>query len=359
VTAHPDIRSLVRSVTVDGPHRYTLLGEVRSDVGSDRMPDALAEFARLEAYRGDTSEQAQSLAPFLAAEIYGRLYARASSPPLPTSDVVVLRDFIDALSDANCGSGGWERGWTAVGVDGERVMVRRDEVTFWASRDQVRADQRVPEFPAPCDVFVGKELRRLIAGFYTAVGDAQTAGRAGDPGPPLLRVYWNLTSVGAVPFIALATQMLNAAAIPFRLKVLADPGHYVRADAGVLYVDRRDFAACSPHLRVMAARLRPHLGSHPPRLTKLVWPGVGFAESPARESFGISRSKLLACALWSCWQHGITEPVGRLAHVSRFVAAAGYDPDRPYLEPGGCDSYEPVERAGGTLQSGHVQLVGP
>ncbi len=38
----------------------------------------------------------------------------------------------------------------------------------------------------------------------------------------------------AAPFIAAATSILNASSVPFRLKVLRNPGEYNRADAGVL-----------------------------------------------------------------------------------------------------------------------------
>lgn len=336
-SAHPDLPFLVESAAVEGERRYTLLGEVREDVGAT-APPALSPFANLDAYRGDTSDEAITLVPFLAAEIYVRLYSRAPSPVSATSDILVLRDFTAALSRANCGSGGWEQGWTVAGVDGKRVVVKRREVSFWAQPDDVRPENGELAPSKPCRVRVGKEFRHLVPGFYTALGDAWPRG--GSDGPRrMVRIYWSLARSGAVPFIELTTRTLNRAQIPFRAKVLSDPAHYVRADAGVAYVDAQDFDACSSLLRRIADELRPHLGADPPRLTKALWPGVGLAEDPGVDSFGLSRSKLLGCALWSCWQHGISEPSERLSHVIDFFAAAGIDPERPYLDRGGHDRY--------------------
>ena len=54
-----------------------------------------------------------------------------------------------------------------------------------------------------------------------------------------MRLYWNLAYEVAVEFLSTATRLLNAAGLPFQVKVLSDPPEYVRADAGVIYILQR------------------------------------------------------------------------------------------------------------------------
>src|SRR5439155_18587786 len=88
-----------------------------------------------------------------------------------------------------------------------------------------------------------KELIAMSPGFYMALGENDLAGEGADA---VVRLYWNLRAEAAAGFLGAATKSLNAAAIPFRLKVVNDSGRYVRCDAGVLYVRRSDYDRVRP-----------------------------------------------------------------------------------------------------------------
>ena len=87
-----------------------------------------------------------------------------------------------------------------------------------------------------------------MPGFYCAIGDGDEDD-ARDAPAPLVRFYWHLTARAAVPYMAAITGRLNQRGIPFRTKVLSDPNGYGRADAGVLYLERRQASAARRHAR--------------------------------------------------------------------------------------------------------------
>ena len=94
-----------------------------------------------------------------------------------------------------------------------------------------------------------------------------------------------------------ATAALNARKLPFHLKVLHSPQLFTRCDAGVLYLPRSAFGAAQPALRDIYAHVETELRSEAPALTKSLAPGLGLAESPAGESFGLHRCNLIADGL--------------------------------------------------------------
>src|SRR5262249_40748610 len=156
------------------------------------------------------------------------------------SDMLARRDLVAALSAANSGHGTWEPGWAINHLEEDgHVAVAKDGLTFWVKRDGVRCENGMIRPGTSCRVRVPKELRGLAPGFYLATGDGEGDNDdRGDDGEPLLRYYWNLTSAAAAPFMRSTTTLLNAAGIPFRVKLLVDPSAYERADAGVLYMRR-------------------------------------------------------------------------------------------------------------------------
>ena len=137
----------------------------------------------------------------------------------------------------------------------------------------------------------------MIWGFYYAVGDAEEETYSGDAAvEPMVRYYWHLLSSVAAPFVAAATSALNAARIPFLLKVLSDPNDFHRADSGVIFVRRHYLprfseivAGIHGELKVRAAPRsatvyqaaggRPGLGRGPSQRDEL-WP----ASLPARRA---------------------------------------------------------------------------
>ena len=129
----------------------------------------------------------------------------------------------------------------------------------------------------------------------------------------------------------MATQRLNGAAVPFFLKVIADPAAFRRADAGMLLVARGDREAVLPAVRALYSRLFGHLEPATPASTKALAPGLGFAQGPGDgTSFGTSRCMIVAEALVAAHERGELSVDGRLRAVTSRVCPLR---DRPRQSP--------------------------
>jgi len=281
-------------------------------------------------------------------------------------DDATRRRFVANLSAAHTGHGTWEPGWTVVGdPEDDRLAVRRGELTFHALREQVRTtedDAGAGLAPGTrCRVWIGKELRDLLPGFYLALGDTDEPeprdGAKGDDsredeadskGRSVLRIYWHLTAEGAAPFVGALTTRLNGADVPFRCKVLDHPTAYRRADAGVLYLDphmgEHRWQAVWEPLEEIYRQVAGHLRPEVPRCTRKLAPGVGVAEDPGNGlSFGQHRCRLVAQALWRAFDEGAEGLEERAEVLAAVFREEGLDPKRPHLGPGSQAEY-PVFR---------------
>lgn len=376
---HTDLRALAESVEIHSPTRYDLFGEPRdfapppadanpyaaAAASPSPSPAAVMTFDARQVAAGlarpapgawpappavgaspapAPAAEARPAEPlFMAAlegELYSRLYVRPQPAAASISDPLAQRDHLSALSAANGGVGTWEPGWRVVTVEVDgRYGVTKDEVTFWVRPEGLRTRTGRARAGDFCRVWVGKEMRHLLPGFYFAYGNGDQQEERDRP-DPLLRFYWHLTRETAVEYMGLVTSLFNRAGIPFRTKVMADPGAYVRADAGVLYLERRFFAPARPLVRrvheALAARLRPET----PMFTKRLADGLGLAEDPAGGmSFGQSRCRLAARGLWACFRRGLSGADARLSSIAEAFRVAGLDPSAPHLERGSRDCY--------------------
>ena len=295
---HDDVLAALDAVEILSPTRYAVLGVTR-------------EFLQGPA-TGPSPWDAEPdrFATTLAGDLYQHLYICPS--PLrahPRTELLTSRDLIAALSQANTGTGTWERGWVVRRIEGDGcVVVSRDGVNYWADASQVRPRGGSVRERESCRVRMPKELRELIWGFYMAIGDGDGQDESGDDEaerPALDRYYWHLSLAAAVPFLAAATSRLNAARIPFRLKVVNEPQAYRRADSGVLYVHRRDRRQVGAVVADLHRSIARSLGEEVPLFTRRLAPGLGFAEDPGGElSFGQHRCLLIARALWRSFLRG-------------------------------------------------------
>lgn len=330
---HDDILTAINGIAIESLTAYTCEGQPR-DLSNRLMPAPRLQGTS----QTPAADDRERLLQALEYDLYTRFYTR----PQPASgvaktDPVAQRDHVNALSTANNGRGAWEPGWRI----GERdedgfVAVTKDSITFWVDPQNglrtVTGRVTAGEF---CRVLVAKELRNLMPGFYFAIGDGDQSD-AHDVPEALVRFYWHLTPAAAAPYIAAITRTLNALAVPFRTKVLTDPASYVRADAGVLYLERRHFH------RVRAALLQVHAGVAPmlrdsvPMFTRHLAPGLGVAEDPGNGlSFGQSRCRAIASGLVSAFESG----AAREEAVAAACAERGIDAARPYLDRGAPDIY--------------------
>jgi hypothetical protein len=256
--------------------------------------------------------------------------SRGSGRPWPRAS-----GFVEELSAANTGTGCWEPGWRIVGAENGTTIVERDGLRLWA-----RADEMAPE-GGMAAVRLPKELRRLSAGFYLALGNRALDGRPGR----LVRLYWNLRPESAPAFLECVTSLLNDADLAFRVKLLDTPALYARRDAGVLYVNADDRARAAAPVAAIYARHADVLDPGVPAFTKALAPGLAAADDPGGdESFGKHRCRLLAQGMVRAHERGREDASARLEVVAEVFAEAGIRLDRPYLNPGSPDD-DAFERA--------------
>lgn len=286
-----------------------------------------------------------AMTSLLASTLYRCLYCRPSyGRALPGGDARAARVFVNRLSRANCGTGTWEPGWVVTAVeDDETLAVRKrgDDMTLWARPGQFRPAERTVAVGSVGRLRLAKELREMLPGYYTVLGDAdQRAGANGAPSGTL-RFYWHLTAEIAPGWVSELTRRFNTAGVAFHAKVLSDPAAYVRADAGVLYVALADTTAAMALLpglhRAVAASLRPAT----PMFTKRLARGIAIAEDPGdRRSFGQHRCQLVAEGLVRAFQDGQTAAQDVTAAVAARFADDGFLITRPWLNPGSRHRYE-------------------
>ena len=213
-------------------------------------------------------------------------------------------------------------------VEGDgRVEVESGGLRLWADPDDVRGTVTVG---GEVRVHFPNEYRNISPGYYVVLGNADTGEHAGQ-----IRLYWNLVpSVGPL-IVERISACLNVADIGFRLKLLKDPSHASRTDAGVLYLPFSHLERALPLLREVYHEVRDHL--HPPvsAFVHRVAAGLGLAEDMTDgTSFGVHRSQLLA--------HIVIAARGHAAPQARTVAllhAAGHDPDRFFVNAGSAREY--------------------
>jgi hypothetical protein len=304
----------------------------------------------------------------LRDRLYQDFYCQGSATPSQRKAEGLLTTgapaFVAALEAANAGQGYWEDGWQVRTIEDERVAVRRGGLELWGGADEVAVDELGPAAPgARARVRLAKDLGNVSPGFYMALSDEPFAEQ---PHQPMVRFYWSLSADAAVPFVRRATALLNAARLPFRLKVLNDPGRFDRCDAGVVYVRKQDYAGVVDVLARVYGEVAGQLKTAVPAFAKLLAPGLGLAEDPRQngQSFGQHRCRLLADGILRAHERGRKRLDERMAVVEERFAEDGIDLNRPYLNPGSQDDYgfrpprSPAVRRSAAAQAEPTREVG-
>ena len=272
----------------------------------------------------------------LAGQLYADWYARASpSGPVDPGD-----DVAEALRAAHAAAARFEPGWRAARVSSAgRVLAERGGETRLLHPVDFVCPSR-PGLPPQPGVEVLVVARRdspePVEGYW------MTWGRGWPPadGRPLVRVYWNVGVEAAPALVSALTAALGGLALPWSLKLPVDARQHARADAAVLYLPRRDYAAAAPALRGVAGALRDRLLAAEPPLALRLTAGVALAEDPGgEESFGTSRCRLLAEGIAAAAGAEPPSAPALLTAIRARFTAAGLDPDRPHLEPGSGSEY--------------------
>ena len=81
---------------------------------------------------------------------------------------------------------------------------------------------------------------------------------------------------------------------------LTNRSHFVRSDAGVLYINKGDLNNSINLISSIYRNVRKYLKTNTSLFTKKIVPGLSLAEDPNnKESFGQHRSRILAESLYS------------------------------------------------------------
>jgi hypothetical protein len=323
-----DVTAALRALRLEQEGRFEWFGELSASLPRD----VVARLTR--------AERRDQLVFALQMHLYEHFYCPGGARPRRAAvpDAAGGKElFVEQLSEANSGQGSWESGWRVAALEAHAVVVVRDGLKLWVSEQDRRSAGRSLAVGDRLEVRMPKELRNLLPGFYTAVGDVQldfTEPRG------VVRIYWNLAASAAPRFVALATSALNRAGAAFRLKVAHEQASFGRCDSAVVYVPKDQFRPTADVLRPVAAMLAADLQPRTPAFTKPIAPGLGLAEDPGNgESFGLHRCRLLAEAAVHAAERGEEELERRLARVAHHFRDAGVDPERPYLNAGSDDDY--------------------
>jgi HopA1 effector protein family len=329
---HQDLRELLRAVLIRSPMEYELAGRLHkvAPFGAGQSP-----------MWGAYSVGQPPLVVDLQMSIYDEAYCRSlGSRPEPSPNSASL---IEVLSSANAGRDRWESGWSLAQMmpNGHALARKRELAHAFAPGEFATANGGAPSVGAPLHVFFPRESRTQQPGFYVANGAVPAPSGADSR---MTRIYWHITEPGAVPLTYQVTTLLNRYQLPFRFKTLAYSGIYTRADAAVLYFATRYYQIVSRLLPSVCEEVRGHLRPSTPLLTRRLYDGVGLAEDPATgESFGMSRSKLIAQAIWDAYARGLQTEESRMMELAIQFDRIGLSLDRPHLRSASADVYEFAE----------------
>lgn len=239
--------------------------------------------------------------------------------------------FYAQLHNANRGTGYVDPDWLVVArVTADQLAVKKAGLTVHI--DPRRHLGSAHPLPQPGEtVAIRLPRNRLETGYYVAVGNAGP----GDVEQPALEISFHLGAKGAIALLETLTLQLNQAILPFQCKVLMDPGHYPRYDAGVLVLEQRHYAQARPLLAVVYEAVRSHLSPPIPLFNKPLAPGIGLVEVPENGAdVGLQRCQIVADALLALEKQGNRSPESRLMAIAAGFQEAELDWQYPHLNPG-------------------------
>lgn len=252
-------------------------------------------------------------------------------------------DFYQRLHDSNMGAGYFDPGWQAIAKeDDQTLVVVKNGLTLHLDI----AKHLAPEEQAEVGDVVAVRLpkNRVQNGFYLAVGNSSLQK---EQLATTVRVYFHLTTEGAVLMMKQITEKLNQLEIPFSFKALYNPDSYKREDSAVLYIERNHYSAVRTVLQQLYQEYQDYFQPEIPLFTKAIAPGLAVAEEPdhkfsAQDSFGTNRSQIIANGLLAAREQGKTEPSQKMQAIEQEFTSLGLNLERPYLNAQSEDIYTPL-----------------
>jgi hypothetical protein len=278
----------------------------------------------------DSHTERQNLINSLTGTIYSHYYCGVANDKdvYKKPSKSAQQAFMNELSKANASRGGLDYNWKIYSVDPSgNAFVQKDGDLRWLQPNSFQyQNPRQQRHQVNTFVHIKKirDSRTIQDVFYHVFSDEIFPQEV-----ELSRIYWNIKPESASKLIRLLTTTLNSYRIPFQFKCLNHPDLYVRTDAAVLYLDKRNVHVVSILLKSILNELKDDLREGIPMFTQKLFKGVGFAEDPGKGmSFGMSRSTVIAQALVDAF---FSEIENSLEYVLETLEQKGFVIERMHL----------------------------
>lgn len=284
-------------------------------------------------YAASDAERYLSVADVLYRELYVRPPAEVG--PIAASKAEIS-DFQSSLLNSNTCPHSRQSNWTIKSVcDDGRIEIERDGVTVLARSDEISPPGHTG---GRAEVLAPSSYLNLVPGFILLLGARDLPQDAA-----VARLYWHLTAASAPAFVSTVTNKLNGEGLPFRAKVVSHPDKFMRADAGVVYLDKANLPQAIELIADIYRSTRDGLRSKTPLFTKAIAPGFGVADDPGGGvSFGQHICRILAKACIRSFDETGGDSGARLRAIAYEFEAARLDAKRPHLAPGSEDYTIPI-----------------
>ncbi|NJL21869.1 MAG: phosphotransferase [Leptolyngbyaceae cyanobacterium SM1_3_5] len=315
--------------------------QIQSD-GIHYLRDSLSaveatQFDRLQRLPADL--QQQHLCIYLRNFLYGLYFSgelRIASAQLENDAIGGLNiEFFEQIQRSNQGTGYWDAGWQVQQKLKKRYAVQKEELTIFVESKHLRQENRSLQINDSIEILLPNH--RMENDFYVAVGNA------GFPldDRPTLEICFHVSPAGAIALMRQFTTELNQQQIPFKFKMITNPAEEGRWDAAVLNLECKYYPQLRQILQRVYAENRSHFYPSVPLFMKAIAPGIGLAEEPEEELFGVHRCQQIAEALLmvDAQENGVAE---RLTAIEQRFIEQGIDWELPYLN-GKNDRYESIE----------------
>jgi hypothetical protein len=331
------LATLLQHVEIISPTRFHIGGGEDIEASSIAMPaqTTAVTVGQLDVLRGALSTALYTVA-------YARVYAgEAVGMELLRRPVVIDNAFVAVLSAANPTMMRWEPGWSVFKSEPTgAIHLRKGDTATLAYPGQYAfptGNGRPPVVGETVDLLVPRESVTLQPGMYFAFGDTVASDY---DNARISRLYFSAGSAHADWLLHTLGSALNRYFVPFRLKCSVDPAQFDRTDSVVLYVARRFLPVVLRLIAPLSSELRCRLQPGVPLFSKPLLPGLGAADDPATgESFGQTRSRIIADGIVDAWQQGRNSVQERYEAIIARFSRSGLSPVRPYLAQGLSDLY--------------------
>jgi hypothetical protein len=210
-------------------------------------------------------------------------------------------EFYKRLHESNRGEGYFDPGWFVLRqeCDGSLAVKKGSLILHIERTCHLQPTQATATVGDSVAIRMPRNL--VQNGFYVAVSNAGWGTRS-NLDVRTVRIYFNLSSEGAIAIMSAITGQLNKVGIPFTFKALYNPSSYRRYDSAVLYFERSNYKVVRQVVERVYAENEAYFYPEVPLFTKLLAPGLALAEEPdrkfaAKESFGMNRCQIVANGL--------------------------------------------------------------